>query len=70
MSIKQRLNTLERINRPRPYVLVIVPSDATPGELDRLRSEALAKAGVLESQNPLVVVLRSFTHEISTIKNL
>ena len=70
MSIKQRLNTLERVNRPRPYVLVIAPSDATPEELDRLRSEALAKAGVLESQNPLVVVLRSFANEISTIKNL
>ena len=51
-------------------MLVIAPSDATPDELDRLRSEALVKAGVLESQNPLVVVLRSFVHEINIIKNL
>ena len=70
MSLKHRLATLERVLRPRPYVVVIAPNNATPDELDQLRSEAFMKAGVLESENPLVVVLRSFTQDISTVKNL
>ena len=66
MSIKHRLTILERINRPRPYVVLTAPDGISPDDLNRLRSEALAKAGVLESENPLVVVLRTFSQSQQT----